>query len=92
MQWHKEVIALNDPKEMNFNDILAEASSCFMRSIPNRSMEKYREALKFNKKNVNTCDEVVVIKFMFARWVCFIIYYFFMNLIISGPASTPTAT
>eukprot|EP00090_Calanus_glacialis_P031446 TRINITY_DN5190_c0_g1_i2.p1 TRINITY_DN5190_c0_g1~~TRINITY_DN5190_c0_g1_i2.p1 ORF type:complete len:1519 (-),score=592.62 TRINITY_DN5190_c0_g1_i2:152-4708(-) len=76
----KKVIALNDPKEtawMNFNDTLAEASGCFMRNIANRSMEKYGEALemiarsfkdlKFKNKNVKTCDEVVVIKFMFAR-------------------------
>ena len=74
----KKVIAMNDPKEtawMNFNDILVEASSCYRRSIPIKSMEKYGEALdmiaksfkdlKF--KNVKTCDEVVVIKFLFAR-------------------------
>eukprot|EP00091_Calanus_sinicus_P012540 TRINITY_DN28181_c0_g1_i1.p2 TRINITY_DN28181_c0_g1~~TRINITY_DN28181_c0_g1_i1.p2 ORF type:complete len:143 (+),score=56.34 TRINITY_DN28181_c0_g1_i1:253-681(+) len=62
---------------MNFNDTLAEASGCYMRNIANRSMEKYGEALemvtksfkdlKFKNKNVKTCDEVVVIKFMFAR-------------------------
>ena len=82
----KKVIALNDPKEtawMNFNDTLAEASGCFMRNIANRSMEKYGEALemiarsfkdlKFKNKNVKTCDEVVVIKFMFARLVSHII-------------------
>jgi len=76
----KKVIAMNDPKEtawMNFNDILVEASSCYRRSIPIKSMEKYGEALdmiaksfkdlKFKNKNVKTCDEVVVIKFMFAR-------------------------
>eukprot|EP00092_Neocalanus_flemingeri_P039096 GFUD01042557.1.p1 GENE.GFUD01042557.1~~GFUD01042557.1.p1 ORF type:complete len:1549 (-),score=469.67 GFUD01042557.1:273-4919(-) len=76
----KKVIAMNDPKEtawMNFNDILSEASSCFMKSNPSRSRDKYEEALdiiaksfsslKFKNKTIKTCDEVVVIKFMFAR-------------------------
>jgi len=78
----KKIIAMNDPKEtawMNFNDTLSEASSCFMRSPPNwsRSKEKYAEALdviaksfnnlKFKTKSIKNCEEVVVIKFMFAR-------------------------
>jgi len=76
----KKVIAVNDPKEiawMQFNDILAEASSCFRRNIPIKSMEKFAEALdiigrsfkdlKFKTKNMNKSDEVVVIKYMFAR-------------------------
>ena len=78
----KKVVAVNDPKEiawLQFNDILAEASSCFMRNIPIKSMEKFAEALdiisksfkdlKFKTKNVNKSDEVVVIKYMFARLV-----------------------
>ena len=76
----KKVIAMGDPKEaiwFQFNDILAEASSCFRRGIANRSIEKYGEALdiisksfkdlKFKNKNVRMCEEVVVIKFMFGR-------------------------
>jgi len=76
----KKVVAVNDPKEIawfQFNNILEEASSCFMRNIPIKSMEKFAEALdiisksfkdlKFKTKNVNKSDEVVVIKYMFAR-------------------------
>ena len=78
----KKVIAVNDSKEnvwTQFNDILEEASSCFMRDIPIKSMEKFAEALdiigrsfkdlKFKTKNMNKSDEVVVIKYMFARFV-----------------------
>ena len=76
----KKVVDMNDPKEaelLHFNDLLAEASSCFVRNIPIKSMEKFAEALdiidkslidlEFNSKNVNKTEEVVVIKYMFAR-------------------------
>jgi len=76
----KKVMARNDPKEilcMQFKDILAEASSCFMRNIPIKSMEKFAEALdiigknfkdlKFKHKAPKQSDDVVVIKYMFAR-------------------------
>jgi len=75
----KKIIAMNDPKEtawMNFNDVLSEASGFFIRNTPHSSKEKFGEALdiiaksfsslKF-KKGVKNCDEVVVIKFMYAR-------------------------
>jgi len=78
----KKILAMNDPKEtawLKFNDILAEASTLFMGETPNftRSKDKYGEALdiiaknfptlKFKSKKVSCCEEVVVIKFMFAR-------------------------
>ena len=74
---------------MNFNDTLSEASSCFMRSPPNwsRSKEKYAEALdviaksfnnlKFKTKSIKNCEEVVVIKFMFARLDNFFLFFLF---------------
>ena len=75
------MIAVNDPKEnvwTQFNDILEEASS-FMRDNPIKSMEKFAEVLdiigrsfndlQFKTKDMHKSDEVVVIKYVFARFV-----------------------
>ena len=76
----KQAAVKRDPKEaqwINYNDILAEASRCFRNDIAVKSMEKYGEAmniistsfkdLNYKNKNLKTCEEVVVIKFMYAR-------------------------